>query len=345
MTAKKRTNATPGGSILTHQRPSAVRLFALVFAVVAALAIVLGATLSAAQAAPVGKLKQFKVPTAGSSPEHITQATDGNFWFTLSDPNANVPSQIGRITPAGDITEFDPACNGCILNDIIQGPGDVLYYNSNDPFLGRITTSGKILKPIAMPESDVLAGNLAAHGDEIWFTDFNNDSLWRYDVVSEQFTQFAVPEPSDVVVDEAGIVWFTAPLEPGIGRLDPATGAVTVTPTTLVPRQITIAADGDIWFTARFTPQGVGRLVPATGEVTEFPLTDVGPEGIAASPDGTVWFTQTTKGNIAQITDSGVITEGKVVKNSEPFGITVAPNGAPWYTMMSANKIATLRLR
>ena len=383
MTAKKRTNATPGGSLLTHQRPSAVRLFALVFAVVAALAIVLGATLSAAQAAPVGKLKQFKVPTADIQPRSITNGSDGNLWFTLSDPNANVPSQIGRITPAGVITEFDPACNGCILTDIIQGPGDILYYTSNDPFLGRITTSGQILEPIVIPNSNAVAGNLAVHGDEIWFTDFNNDSLWRYDVVSEQFTQFPVPEPSDVVVDEAGIVWFTdfnndslwrydvvsgqfdqflvpepsdvvvdeagivwftAPGEPGIGRLDPATGEVTVTPTTLVPRQLTIAADGDIWFTDRFT-QGVGRLVPTTGEVTEFPLTDVGPEGIAASPDGTVWFTQTTKGNIAQITDSGVITEGKVVKNSEPFGITVAPNGDPWYTMMSANKIATLRLR
>ena len=112
------------------------------------------------------------------------------------------------------------------------------------------------------------------------------------------------------------MVWFTAPLEPGIGRLDPATGAVTITPTTLVPRQLTIAADEDIWFTVRFTPQGVGRLVPATGEVTEFPLTNVGPEGIAASPDGTVWFTQTTKGNIAQITDAGVVTESKVVISS-----------------------------
>jgi streptogramin lyase len=165
-----------------------------------------------------------------------------------------------------------------------------------------------------------------------------------------QFTQFSVPEPSDAVVDAAGFVWFTAPLEPGIGRLDPATGAVTVTQTNLIPRQLTIAADGDIWFTARFTPQGVGRLVPATGAVTEFGLTNVGPEGIAASPNSTVWFTQTTKGNIAQITDAGVITEGKVVRNSEPFGITVAPdgdpsNGDPWYTMLSANKIATLQLR
>ena len=86
-------------------------------------------------------------------------------------------------------------------------------------------------------------------------------------------------------------------------ELNPATGEVTVTPKTdLVPRQLTVAADGDIWFTARFTPQGVGRLVPASGEVpavvTEFPLTNVGPEGIAASPEpnGPVWFTPDHQG-------------------------------------------------
>jgi streptogramin lyase len=87
--------------------------------------------------------------------------------------------------------------------------------------------------------------------------------------------------------------------------------------------------------------------------VTEFPLTDnPGPQDIAASPElnGPVWFTQTTKGNIARITENpdevGItITEGKVVRNSEPFGITVAPEGDPWYTMLEANKIATLQLR
>jgi virginiamycin B lyase len=85
--------------------------------------------------------------------------------------------------------------------------------------------------------------------------------------------------------------------------------------------------------------------------VTEFPLTDnPGPQDIAASPNGSVWFTQTTKGNIARITENpdeaGItITEGKVVRNSEPFGITVAPNSDPWYTMLEANKIATLQLR
>jgi streptogramin lyase len=143
--------------------------------------------------------------------------------------------------------------------------------------------------------------------------------------------------------NEAGIVWFAATSDQAIGRLDPATGNATLTHTALVPRGITVAADGDVWFSARFVPQGVGELDPDTNDVREFPLTDnPGPQDIAASPEGSVWFTQTTEGNIARITDAGVVTEGKVVKNSEPFGITVAPNGNPWYTMMSANKIARL---
>ena len=337
--------------MLRCERSQILRLIALGIAIVAALAVALGATLSAARAAPFASLKQFRVPTDNSQPRSITNGADGNLWFT--EGTEFVPSQIGRITPAGDITEFGPACAFCIVTDIIQGPGNVLYYTSNDPILGRITTDGVILDPIAIPNSNALAGDLAVHGNEIWFTDFNNDRLWRYDVGWGQFTQFSVPEPADAIVDGTGIVWFTAPLEPGIGRLDPASGEVTLTPTNLVPRELTIAPDGDIWFTARFTPQGVGRLVPApgtaTGEVTEFPLVNVGPQGIAASPDGTVWFTQTTKGNIARIREVGddiTITEGKVVSDSEPFGITVKPNSNnPWYTMLEANKIATLQLR
>src|SRR5262249_14497653 len=70
-----------------------------------------------------------------------------------------------------------------------------------------------------------------------------------------------------------------------------------------------------------------------------------GPEGIAAAPDGSVWFAQSLAGNIARITSTRVVTEGKRVKGSEPFGVTVAPNGDPWYAELSADKIAVVQLR
>jgi streptogramin lyase len=323
--------------------------------IAAALATVLACGLAlsvqaSALAAPLGMLKQFKVPTANSQPRAVTNGSDGNRWFTEGTEFTSAPARIGRITPAGSITEFDANCEFCILTDIVQGPADILYVTSNNPILLRFNVAtGTFLESIDIPNSNAVAGDLAVRGDDIWLTDFNNDSLWRYNVTAGQFTQFPVLfQPSDVVIDAAGNAWFSAPFDSSVNRLDPASGAVESFPVPdgLSPRQITIATDGQLWFTSRFVPQGVGRLNPITGVVTTFSTpTNPGPEGIAASPDGSIWFTQTTKGNIATIDNTGLIAETKTVRNSEPFGIIVAPGGDPWYTMLAANKIATVQLR
>jgi streptogramin lyase len=331
--------------MLTYRRPSALRLGAVVFAVVVGLAIALVATLSAAQAAPVGMLKQFKVPTAGSSPEHITRASDGNFWFTESFVN-NQNAQghnVGRITPAGQVTEFQ-VCDFCFPTDIVQGSDGVLYFTKNDAPLGRITTSGQVL-PDAGEIFSFNGNGLDAHGDDIWIADFNNAVIHRYNVQTGVFSEFATTSPTfDVAVAPNGIVWFTEG-DGRIGRLNPATTGV---PTEInvegAPREINVASDGAVWFTERFS-QAVGRINPATNAVRLFPV-DGGPEDIAPAADGSMWFTRSTAGNIARITPEGVITtQSKAVKGSEPFGITVAPNGDPWFTMLSADKIATFQLR
>src|SRR5215203_3185675 len=332
--------------MFTYRRPSALRLSALAFALVASLEVLLGATLSAAQAAPIGMLKQFKVPTAGSSPEHITQASDGNFWFTesfVNDQNAT-PHKVGRITPTGQVTEFN-VFDFCFPTDIVQGSDGILYFTKNDASLGRIKTDGTVLPDIPAVFSPNGSG-LDAHGDDIWFADFNNRSVWRYDIPTDAFTEFPAPNtvPLDVAVAANGIVWFTD-ANGQIGRLDPTTGVVTEIDVDGFPREINVASDGAVWFTERFSPQAVGRINPATNAVRLFPV-DGGPEDIAPAADGSMWFTRSTAGNIARITPEGVITtQSKAVKGSEPFGITVATNGDPWFTMLSADKIATFQLR
>ena len=331
---------------------------AMVTVLAAGLVLSLG---SAALAAPVGTLKQFKVPTANSQPRAITNASDGNRWFTEGTEFTAAPAKIARITPAGAITEFAPGvadgCNICIITDIAQGPGGILYITSNDPTLMRFDEATQsFLTPVQMPNTSALGGNLAVSTTDVWITDFNNDVVWRYSFSTGQFTSSPVADPADVAVDVAGNAWFTQPGDvnaPGtsnIGRIDATTGVVTTTPTTdgsitVAPRSITVASDGQVWFTARFTPQAVGRLDPSDNSVTLFPVANTGPAGIAASPDGSVWFTQELTGNAARITNAGVITEGKAVKGSGPFEITVSLSGDPWYTMMAANKVAALLLR
>jgi virginiamycin B lyase len=328
----------------THPQPprSTVRLSRLVL-----LTVVLSLLpVAVAAAAPIATLKQYRLP-AKSGPRYITNGADGNRWFT--EGNDVVPPHIGRITPAGSVTEFGSVCQSCILNDVAQGPGNILYYTENDAFLGRITTSGTVLAPIPMPSSLADAGNLAVDSARgaIWITDFNDDVIWRYDIAGGTFTSpISASDPTDVAVGAGGDVWFTENNTPGnVGHYSAATQTTTRTPTQGVPREITVASDGDIWFTELFPPEGIGRLDPATNAVTEFPLSNAGPQSIAPAADGSVWFTQTTTGNVASITDAGTITEGKAVKGSQPDGIAIDASGNPWYTLSSADKIAELKLR
>jgi len=355
------------GGVLRRERSQALRLFAMVFALVAGFAIVLGAMLSAAQAAPsLFKYKQYKVPTENSEPRHITVGSDGNLWFTegaeFFTPNPDPETggtfhrNIARITPTGEITEFrveNDECN-CLVNDIVQGPNDILYFTHNDAGLGRITTSGEVLNVVAPDNFNALGNGIARRGNDVWYADFNTDSIWRYNVVSGEFTQYPAPNtnPSDVAVDEGGIVWFTA--DNAIGRLDPATGATTTTPVPAQPNRIAIATDGKVWYTERFADH-IGRLNPSTNAVTRFPtLTpDAGPQDITAASDGSLWFTQANVGNVARITADGVITEeGKAVGDDpnsgleNALGITMGPDGqSVWFTMQAANKIAALTPR
>jgi streptogramin lyase len=52
-------------------------------------------------------ITEFALPGQGSQPYRITSGPDGNLWFTEYQGN-----KIGRITPAGQITEFAVPTSG-----------------------------------------------------------------------------------------------------------------------------------------------------------------------------------------------------------------------------------------
>ena len=78
----------------------------LALAFVASLAVVTaGPRESASAAEPLGSITEFSAGlSAGSTPHGHRGRPDGNLWFT----DAGTPA-IGRITPAGAITEFTAA--------------------------------------------------------------------------------------------------------------------------------------------------------------------------------------------------------------------------------------------
>src|SRR6266536_6550267 len=71
--------------------------------VVLAFALLGGASTAApGVSAPRASVTEFPLPHPESRPYSIVTGPDGNLWFTESDRSA-----IGRITPTGEITEFD----------------------------------------------------------------------------------------------------------------------------------------------------------------------------------------------------------------------------------------------
>lgn len=302
-------------------------------------------------ASRVGALKQYKVPTARSEPRGITNGTDGNRWFTEGTGTTLAPPKIGQITPSGKIKEFLANCESCSsLSDIVEGSDGDFYMTTNDAHLLSFDPDTQTFgTPVAIAGGGS-ADNMAVDGDDIWFVSTFR-TLTRYNVISGQVQQFLQEDQVSDVVIRAGSPWVTSPNDHFIKQIDPATGSVVDSfPTgNFSPRAITLAADGQLWFTAQGAPDGVGRLNPATRSVDTFLTSGAQPEDIAASPDGSVWFTQNQKGNIARIDntgiETGVITETKVVSGSEPLRIVVDPDGNPWFTMRAANKIGAFVLR
>ena len=309
-------------------------------------------------------VKHYRLPTS-SNPHFVTAASDGNVWFTVDgafDPvTFNTPGSVARVTPRGTITEF-AVCDTCLTNDIVQGPDGILYVSDNDGQLRRITTSGEVLSSIS-PCGGFFCSpldGLAADSTSIWFADFFNNRVGRFNVFAapgeNPFTFVDATGVGDVAVAPDGTVWFTG--ESAIGEIDPAVdptvGVVSTTPISAEGRGITVAPNGTVWVTEIFADL-IARLTPtASGphDLVEFPTpVDATPLDIDAAPDGNVWFTQNLRGNVARITLAGVVTEASKAidfadpKRPDPIGITIAANGQPWYSESLIDKVANVQLR
>jgi virginiamycin B lyase len=124
-----------------------------------------------------GKFTTFNVPRSNGATDDITAGPDGNLWFTLD--NTDSSSKIGRITPAGVITEFgfpSPSNDYLYLSGITKGPDGNLWFTyqdftTNANAIGRITTSGTItLFPTPTANSgptDITSGP----DGNLWFTE------------------------------------------------------------------------------------------------------------------------------------------------------------------------------
>lgn len=180
----------------------------------------------------------------------------------------------------------------------------------------------------------------------IYIAVMHGNRIARFDTATENFTEWELPagaRPHGLVVDEAGIVWYTGNGNGTIGRLDPKNGKVTAykVPGGGDPHTIVIDAKGILWFTIQ-NGQRVGRLDRASGKIDEFPMAG-NPYGLAIDRDGLVWVCRLAGDALGWIDPaSGRIGEVSTGEGSLPRRIATAPDGSLWVAYYGNGKLARL---
>jgi streptogramin lyase len=275
----------------------------------------------------------------------IATGPDGNLWFTeLSG------GKIGRVTPAGTVTEPVVLAAGSQPFGIVGGPdGNLWFTEAVGNQIGRLTFGS--LTEFPVPTGSSYPNGITAGPDgNLWFTEQLGNKIGRITTSGAITGEFTVPtlnsQPYGITVGPDGNLWFAEWGANQIGRITPS-GAIKEfsTGSGSGPIEITSGPDGALWFTESFGDE-IGRIT-TSGTVTQFPLPTAGsfPEGITRGADGNLWFAEFNNDKIGRITPTGVITEFPVpTPASDPNAITAGPDGNIWFTEYAGNKIGRLAL-
>jgi streptogramin lyase len=285
---------------------------------------------------------------SGNGPTDIVAGPDGNLWFLETSAN-----KIGRMTPAGTLTEFFSGLpsNAGLSGIAVGRDGNLWFAESNRDRIGYITTG-------AMPTiTDFqLAGGRApqdiALGSDgnLWFTEPSNGQIGRI-TPAGVVDEFAIPgnnnNPTAITAGPDGNLWFTDHTPSAVGRI--TTGAnpdATESPTAGLPGGIVAGPDGNLWFADSANPGAIRRITTAGTFLTPFTTgltTNGDPLDITSGTDGKLYFTESAgSGALGSITPSGVVTEFKTGLSAAPSGITAGSDGNIWFTEFAGNRVGRL---
>jgi streptogramin lyase len=248
---------------------------------------------------PSGEVTEFTVGThpANLGLSDIAVGPDGNLWFSEGGR-----PKIGRITTAGQITEFglpDPAASPA---SIVAGPdGNLWFTEFNGGRVGRVTPSGEVTE-FPLRDGSVSSGIATASDGALWITQPLAGALARIGTDGLE-TRFPLPEeapagyPGEIVAGPDGALWFGKQRGGVLGRMTTG-GEVTQIP---VPggRQTYALSSGpydSVWYSngggrIGWTMPGVATGEPACINSCRAPIS-----ALAEGPEGKLWFAAGVEG-------------------------------------------------
>ena len=221
-----------------------------------------------------GIITEFPMPTNETEPFAITGGPDGNVWFTeestMEQINKGIKAgKIGRITPAGNITEFPLPTDEFSPNGIAAGPDGNLWFT--DRKIGKITTAGNITEfPVPTDASSPHAITTGPDGN-LWFIEVSGRKIGRI-TPAGILTEFPIP-----------------------------TGDI------LNPRSINVGSDGNLWLAGANAAGSCIIRMTTAGSFKEYSVNRANnywdkPDQLTDGPDGNLWVTWEGKNKITRFT-------------------------------------------
>lgn len=125
----------------------------------------------------IGPTDRFPLPPGNSGLFDLTLGSDGNIWFTQSNPAA-----VGRLTPAGNFTIFPTPTLNSLPFGIIAGPDNYMWFvERNGDAVGAIpvgaTSSDQITEYPVGTANAGLEYIVKGADDRMWFNLFNTNQV------------------------------------------------------------------------------------------------------------------------------------------------------------------------
>ncbi len=335
--------------------------------------VLCGATAAAQAGAPVGIARSFATKCGVGS---LAAGKEGNVWFTCfleTRFGFEGRPRIGRVTPAGQVSEFGGQLpKNLEAGGIVAAADGNLWFTLNSfaqllpdkrvpPQIGRITPSGEVTTyPLPLDAKYGVGDLVAGPNGYLWFVAAG--SLWQ---ISPQGTIARLPfdlgqdNVTTLEAGQEGNLWFakkplSGPGSGAIGRLTPG-GELSEFGSTIpgfAPTTMVAAPGGGLLFFYGNggTGSALGRIGPG-GELTTVAPTILGPGknlgGAAIGADGNLWYSVQvgfSASAIGRVTAGGQATEFRdCLRYSQPFfgpaELVLGADGNLWFTSLESRSL------
>lgn len=296
-------------------------------------------------------IKEWNVPTPGSTPHDIVVDRNGVVWYTAIGAN-----KIGRFDPSTEkFQEFDiPTPSSRPHGLVADENGNIWFTEQAASKIGKLDPATGEIEEFPTPTPSSGAHTPIMGDGVLWFTEQSASNIGRLDLSTGEIEEFPTPTPNSspygIILDSDGNPWYAALGAHRIGKVDAQTGEITEYPTPTAnsgTRRIAIDSEGKLWFT-EYNAGKIGSFNPATGEFQEYETesSSSGPYAIWVDIYDNVWFSMTGAHKTGRFDqNTGTMHEYDMpTPNTTSRFIYADSEGRVWFPNDVNNKIGVITL-